>query len=208
MISKVKLSIFCRLLVLFCITTVSSQVKKDTISLSELQLEASPIKNSIQNSASSVAIIGLSDIQKTEVTVLTPILNKIGGVFMQQGAMNTNRISIRGIGARTPYGTNKIKAYYDGIPITSVNGETVIEDIDVTSIERIEIIKGPNSTSFGSGLGGVINLYSKGTTNGESFGKYGNTFGSFGLLQQRISGGFNDARTNLSTSYSDIEMDG
>jgi iron complex outermembrane receptor protein len=33
---------------------------------------------------------------------------------MQQGALNTNRISIRGIGSRAQYGTKKIKAYYEG----------------------------------------------------------------------------------------------
>lgn len=208
MIDKVKLSFFGYLLLFFCSISGFSQVKKDTISLSGIILQASPIKNSIQNSASSVAVLGISDIQKTDAVVLTPIFNKIPGVFMQQGAMNTNRIIIRGIGARTPYGTNRIKAYFDGIPITSVNGETVIEDIDVTSLERIEIIKGPNATSFGSGLGGIINLYSKTTTANESFGKYSNTVGSFGLLQQRISSGFNDAKTNFSASYSDLEMDG
>ena len=193
---------------MLCNTAVFSQVKKDTISLSGVILQSSPIKSSIQNSASSVTSISLVDIQKTDGIVLTPILNKVAGVFMQQGAMNTNRITIRGIGARTPYGTNKIKAYYDGIPITSVNGETVIEDIDVASIERIEIIKGPNATSFGSGLGGVINLYSKATTATESFGKYANTFGSFGLLQQRISSGFNNDKTNFSASYSSLALDG
>ena len=205
---KVNLSIVACIILYFCSTSILSQVKKDTISLSGLILQSSPIKNSIQNSASSVAVIGLVDIQKTDGIVLTPVLNKVSGVFMQQGAMNTNRIAIRGIGARTPYGTNKIKAYYDGIPITSVNGETVIEDIDVASIERIEIIKGPNSTSFGSGLGGAINLYSKATTASESFGKYANTFGSFGLLQQRISGGFRDDETYLSASYSILALDG
>jgi hypothetical protein len=38
---------------------------------------------------------------------------------MQQGALNTNRISIRGIGSRAQYGTQKIKAYYEGIPLTT-----------------------------------------------------------------------------------------
>jgi len=203
-----KLFRFLIVLVLFCSTPILSQIKRDTIALSEITLETFPIKNSLQNAASSVSAISNVDINKTDGVILTPVLNKISGVFMQQGALNTNRITIRGIGARIPYGTSRIKAYFDGIPITSGEGETVIEDIDVGSIEKIEIIKGPNSTSFGSGLGGVIHLFSRETPSLETFGKYTTTFGSFGLLQQRVSAGYSDLNSNLFSSYSDLESDG
>ncbi|WP_244533940.1 TonB-dependent receptor [Flavobacterium micromati] len=184
------------------------QVKKDTISLSGITLKGSPIKNVLQNTAASVSVITSADIDKSDGIILTPVLNKIPGVTMQQGALNTNRITIRGIGSRSQFGTNKIKAYFDGIPLTSGEGETTIDDIDLASIEKIEIIKGPNATSFGSGLGGVIQLFSRETTLMESFGKSTITFGSFGLLQQRLSAGYSDAKTNLFASYTDLDIEG
>ena len=190
------------------ILTVFSQVKKDTIALAEIILDASPIKTSLQNAASAVSVISSVAINKTDEIILTPVLNTIPGVYMQQGGLNTNRITIRGIGARSQFGTNRIKAYFDGIPLSSGEGETVIEDIDVGSIEKIEIIKGPNSTSFGSGLGGVIHLFSRETPALESFGKATTTFGSYGLLQQRLSGGYSDAKTNVYSSYCDLQTDG
>jgi hypothetical protein len=49
---------------------------------------------------------------------------------MQQSALNTNRISIRGIGSRAQYGTQN-KAYYEGIPLTTAEGSSTIEDIDM-----------------------------------------------------------------------------
>jgi len=202
------LSVFLFLFFSFGNTLVFSQVKKDTIALSEIILEASPIKNVLQNAASSVSVITTTDINKTDGIILTPALNKIPGVYMQQGTLNTNRITIRGIGARSQYGTNRVKAYFDGIPLSSGEGETVIEDIDIAAIEKIEIIKGPNSTSFGSGLGGVIHLFSQETPLMESFGKATTTFGSFGLLQQRLSGGYSDSNSNLFPSYSDLQSDG
>lgn len=205
---KSTLSIFLFLFFSFGITPTFSQVKKDTIALSEIILEASPIKNALQNAASSVSVITTADINKTDGIILTPVLNKIPGVFMQQGTLTTNRITIRGIGARSQYGTNRVKAYFDGIPVSSGEGETVIEDIDVASIEKIEIIKGPNSTSFGSGLGGVIHLFSRATPLTESFVKATTTFGSFGLLQQRISGGYSDSNSNVFSSFSDLQSDG
>jgi iron complex outermembrane receptor protein len=188
--------------------SVLGQVKKDTISLSGITLKASPIKNVLQNTAASVSVITAADIDKSDGIILTPVLNKIPGVTMQQGALNTNRITIRGIGARSQFGTNKIKAYFDGIPLTSGEGETTIDDIDLASIEKIEVIKGPNATSFGSGLGGVIQLFSRETTLMESFGKSTITFGSFGLLQQRLSAGYSDAKTNLFASYTDLDIEG
>lgn len=171
------------------ITSLCGQIKKDTIALSEITLKGSPIENVLQNVASSVSVVTIIDINKTDGIILTPVLNKISGLTMQQGALNTNRITIRGIGARSQYGTNRIKAYFDGIPLSSAEGETTIDDIDLASIGKIEIIKGPNSTSFGSGLGGVIQLFSRETPLLESFGKSTVTFGSFGLLQQRLSAG-------------------
>lgn len=192
----------------FGIALVSGQIKKDTLALSEVTLQASPIKNALQNAASAVSVISYTDIDKTDGVILTPILNKIPGVLMQQGSLNTNRISIRGIGARAQYGTTRVKAYFNSIPLSSAEGETVIEDIDVGAIEKIEIIKGPNSTSFGSGLGGVIHLFSKETPLLESFGKATSTFGSFGLLQQRLSGGYSDLNSNVFSSYADLENDG
>lgn len=190
------------------IVCVFSQVKKDTIAIPEIILDASPIKNSLQSTASSVSVISSAAINKTDGIILTPVLNTIPGIYMQQGSLNTNRITIRGIGARSQFGTNRVKAYFDGIPLSSGEGETVIEDIDVASIEKIEIIKGPNSTSFGSGLGGVIHLFSKETPILESFGKATTTFGSYGLVQQRLSGGYSDLNLNVYSSYSDLQSDG
>ncbi len=195
-------------LIFFGIALVSGQVTKDTLALSEIILKASPIQNVLQNAASAVSVISSADIQKTDGIILTPVLNKIPGVFMQQGSLNTNRISIRGIGARSQYGTTRVKAYFNSIPLSSGEGETVIEDIDVAAIEKIEISKGPNSTSFGSGLGGVIHLFAMETPLLESFGKATSTFGSFGLLQQRLSGGYSDLNSNLFSSYSDLQSGG
>ncbi|TDD94717.1 TonB-dependent receptor family protein [Flavobacterium cellulosilyticum] len=198
----------CILLLFICIIPVFGQVQKDTTALSTIILQGSPIKVSIQNTSASVSVIGIKDLEKTDGVILTSVLNKIPGLYMQQGALNTNRITIRGIGARTQYGTSKIKAYFENIPLTSGEGETVIEDIDIATIGRIEIIKGPNSTSFGSGLGGVIHLTARTTPFDDSFGKTTTTYGSFGLLKQSIAAGLSNSKSNLFTNYTNLQTDG
>jgi iron complex outermembrane receptor protein len=187
---------------------VFGQVKKDTVSLSELVLTTSPIRNTIQNSAAAVSIITEKEINQTDGVILTPVLNKIPGVYMQQGALNTNRITIRGIGARTQYGTSRIKAYFEGIPLSDAEGETVLEDIDLEALGGIEIIKGPNSTSFGAGLGGVISLKAKQLNEVTTFAKSGSTFGSFGLMKQVLSAGYNDSKSTVFANYSNLEQQG
>lgn len=195
------------LLFLFFGISVLGQSQKDTIPLTEITLQASPIKTSLQNAASAVSVINRNDLNKSDGVILTPVLNKIPGLYMQQGTLNTNRITIRGIGARSQYGTTKIKAYFEDIPLTSGEGEATIEDIDLESIEKIEVIKGPNSTSFGSGLGGVINLFAR-ETSAESFGKTSTTYGSFGLIKQNLLAGYSDAKSNLFAGYTHLQTDG
>ncbi len=84
------------------------------------------------------------------------ILNFSSGIQMQTGALNTNRITIRGIGSRSPFATSKLRAYIDDIPITDGVGETSLEDINLQIIDKIKLWKGPSASRYGASLGGVI----------------------------------------------------
>jgi iron complex outermembrane receptor protein len=101
-------------------------------------------------------------------------LNQVPGLFTQSGNTNTNRITIRGVGSRNPYGTSRIKAYYNDIPLTNGEGNTEIEDIGIESISNIEILKGAKSALYGSGLGGVLILNKPQFKNGlHGYARYG-----------------------------------
>src|SRR5690606_38305790 len=82
------------------------------------------IKSNLIIPSSTVTSVVLD--QQSPVAIVDG-LNKISGVYIQSGAINTNRITIRGVGSRTLYGTNKIKAYFNGIPITNGVGETALD---------------------------------------------------------------------------------
>ncbi|MCK3683409.1 TonB-dependent receptor [Maribellus sp. YY47] len=128
---------------------------------------------------------------------LTPVdaLNRIPGILMHHGTLNTNRLTIRGIGSRTPYGTNKIKAYFGDIPLTAGDGETTLEDLENLSIQRIEIIKGPSSSLYGAGLAGVILFHPKSVS--KDFVQYNNTTASFGTSKNTLAAGLNDGKLNI-----------
>ncbi len=178
------------------------------MALSEVVLIGSPIRTTQQKTAASVSLLTAKELAQTDGVIVTPLFNKVPGIYMQQGTLNTNRITIRGIGARSQYSTNRIKAYFEEIPLTTAEGETTIEDIDLSVIQKIEISKGPNSTSFGSGLGGVIHLFGNQNFEEKSVGKGTTTVGSFGLQKNTISAALTGSKSNFFANYSHLQSDG
>ncbi len=139
---------------------------------------------------------------------LVDALNQTAGAYIQSGAINTNRITIRGVGSRTLYGTNKIKAYFNGIPITNGVGETALDVYDPEDLQSIEIIKGPKATLYGTNLGGTILLNSKNTKSpGFSF-KNNTSVGSFGMFKNSISTDYSDKNITIHLAYDHLELDG
>ncbi len=137
-----------------------TQTPRDTIraTLDEVRISALHRNDSVMRAPASVVILTPATLGRNNHTDVAPIMNTVAGVLMQSSNLTTSRISIRGIGARTPYGTNKVRAFYGNIPLTSGNGETIIDDIDLESLGSIEIVKGPLSTLYGAGLGGALLL--------------------------------------------------
>lgn len=114
------------------------------------------INGKLLNRSTPTTILSQSDLERNDGFSFAPVLNLAPGVFMQNGTLNTNRISIRGIGARSPFSTSKIRAYLNEIPLTSGDGETTIEDFDLSLFEKVEINKGGGDVQYGASLGGTI----------------------------------------------------
>ena len=153
-------------------------------------------------------IIGKKIFQNYSPADFVSPMNQIPGVYVLSGALNTNRITIRGIGARTPFGTDKLRLYYNEIPVTNGTGSSTIEAYDLENLNSMEVVKGPKATSFGTNLGGAIILNPKEAL-GESTTLQNNlTLGSYGLLKNSL--GFTHAsnRLSLELRYSHMDIDG
>lgn len=188
----------------------NSFVLQDTTSLSgeieEVTVTAFRTPYNLLNTPAPVNLISARQLETG--SALTPVeaLNLVPGIVMQHGTLNTNRLTIRGIGARSMYATNKIKAYFGEIPLTSGDGETTLEDLENTAIKRVEIIKGPSSSLFGAGLGGAILFHPK--TVAKNFVQNSTTAGSFGTFKNTLSAGIKEHKLNIFVLGSLLESDG
>lgn len=140
---------------------VSCQTKEDSlrqqhIALNEIEVNAPVSILSPQQWPGSISILDSLSLENGNSYLIASHLNSLPGVLMQQGTLSTNRITIRGVGSRTPYNSNRIKAYWGAIPLTDGDGVTSIEDLGLNDVNSLAILKGPSSALYGAGLGGVI----------------------------------------------------
>jgi iron complex outermembrane receptor protein len=184
------------------------QLQINTSQLNEIIINSYTIPKKIKQSTSSINVISNEEIERGNDINVVAVLNKTPGIFMQSGALNTNRISIRGIGSRNLFGTAKIRAYFGDIPLTTGNGETTIEDFELNSISRLEIIKGASSSTYGAGLGGTIHITPKNGYLNQSDIKNKFSIGSFGLNKGVININHGTSNNAFRAVYSNTQSDG
>ncbi|GGK32837.1 TonB-dependent receptor [Yeosuana aromativorans] len=184
------------------------QLNINVSQLNEIIVSANHIPQRLKKATSSIDVITSNDIQRINNVNLTEVLNKVPGVYMQTGSLNTNKISIRGIGSRNLYGTSKIRAYFEDIPLTTGNGETTIEDFELGAISRFEIIKGAASSIYGAGLGGTIHLMPKNAFLNQKYIKTELSLGSFGLTKEIVNFNYGTENNSFRAVYSNTKSDG
>lgn len=200
-----KFSAFYLLLSFFAITK-AQDLPDTTIMIGEVTVSAYRTSTNLRTSPGSIAVLSQSDLSVSDRQNLSTVLNTLPGVTMQSGTLTTNRIVIRGMGSRTPYNSNRIRVYMNEIPFTSSDGISSPEEIDMQGIGRMEIIKGPSSAIYGSGLGGTINLYTpvKDETEGNVIAQYG----SYNTGMANLSGTLKSGKLLLWGNVSHLNSEG
>ena len=177
--------------------------------LGDITVEATRVDKSLYEIPASVGAVDKDDIQFGRQQLgLDESLNQIPGIFMQN-RHNFNQdlsISIRGFGI-AEFGIRGVKVYVDGIPGTLPDGQGGIDNIDIGSIDRMEVIRGPSSSLYGTASGGVINIY---TEDGPTvpFVEGRATVGSFDFSLFQVKAGGQKENINYMVSASRLNYDG
>ena len=201
------------LLLVFLIQIVNSniyaqQISVDSVSLPTIVIKSETLNQQLLEIPSSVAIIDSLELHRGLPVLLTEAFNRNSGVFVQQGALNNSRITLRGIGARAQYSTNRVRAFYGDIPISSADGETLLHDIEPDAVSVVEILKGPAAGHYGSGLGGVIHLIPFSPKHKSAFVKPTFFTGSFGMFKTGVSTGYSNNKNRFFANYTNTQSDG
>jgi len=128
---------------------------------------------------------------------LSEPLNRVPGIVVQnrQNYAQDLQISSRGFGARSSFGVRGIRLIADGIPATMPDGQGQAASFNLSSAQRIEVLRGPFSSLYGNAAGGVIQIFTADgppipELSGSAYaGSYGTTkFGlQFGGTRDRLN---------------------
>ena len=189
--------------------TPSAQSPNPTV-LEPVVVTATRSATSLAEVPAAVSVIDQSDIQLGLPTVgFEEPLNRIPGIFAQNSANFAQdfRLSIRGFGTRTAFGVREVKVLVDGIPETSPDGQTQLDNIDLGATQRIEVLRGPASSLYGNASGGVINII---TEDGPSvpFLETRVMGGSFGLQKYQAKTGGQAGKLNYMLNASYLSLGG
>ena len=158
----------------------------------------------------AVSSVGQDDIQLARQQLgLDESLNRVPGLFMQNryNFAQDLRVSIRGAGTRASFGIRGIKIYIDDLPVTMTDGQGGVDDIDLGSAQRIEVMRGPASSLYGSSSGGVISIY---TEDGPEtpFAEAAATVGEFDMQKFQFKTGGQYGKFNYLVNASHLSMEG
>ncbi len=145
---------------------------------------ANIVEQDAQKTLAAVTVIDRAEIERKQFSSLQDLLRTVPGVTYSNtgGLGKTTSVSIRGTGNRHAL------VLVDGQKVGSATlGETAFEHFPIDQIERVEVLRGPRSSLYGSeAIGGVIQIFTrKGNQNGiKPFASF--TYGSHETYQGNV----------------------
>ncbi len=122
---------------------------------------------SIQDTAMAITAIGGETVEKRGLVGMADYLGTLPGVSVQDRGAGQNSIVIRGVAASPQTETEAVGTYFGEFPLggargASGSGAASSADLKLVDIGRIEVLRGPQGTLYGSGsMGGTVRVMPK-----------------------------------------------
>ena len=175
--------------------------QEDLSDLNPVIVTASRTREPLEAAIASVTVISRADIDRMQPHSVDELLAGLAGIsFSNNGDLGkTTSIFVRGTNP------DHVLVLIDGIKIGSATtGMAAWEQLPVEQIDRIEIVRGPNSSLYGSeAIGGVVQIFTRhGEPGGSDVPSFMASGGSHGTYQGELgySGSAADGWYNLSAS--------
>lgn len=126
-----------------------------------LIVTATPHTVSELDTPAAVSVVNGEEMRHAEPRInLSESLGAVPGLQVQnrQNYAQDLQLSIRGFGSRSTYGVRGLRLYVDGIPATMPDGQGQTSNIDINSVESVDVLRGPFSALYGNSSGGVMNV--------------------------------------------------
>ena len=200
--------VLCGLLLTFFCN--AQKQAKDSIYLEEVIISVTKIKDSLINTPFSVSIKNFSTFQKSaEQFNISEYIEDIPGIFISNdnNYAQDSRISIRGFGSRANFGIRGIKLIVDGVPETTPDGQSQIDNLNLEIIEKIEVIRGVGSSLYGNSSAGIIKIKTLQELQ-NSFARIGFSLGSNQQNKSQFFLGQKYKKTSYTFLYSQTKSNG
>lgn len=159
--------------------------------------------------AQSTEILSQYELNRNTPSFIEQSLGTLPGVQVdKRTTLGGQRIVIRGYGNDQKFNNWGVKMYLNNFPLTNADGVTILEDIDFSLVNHVDVIKGPASTLYGSGVGGTVRFYVKpnsatGTTLSQNF-----MGGSFNTFQSATRVDAVSEKSSVMLNYNHFQSDG
>ncbi len=161
-----------RTLVPLCLLTASTAAAQTTpddtltLSLPVLEVQATRATTSEASAGRSIYVKNREDIVLEPGLSMQRALRGIPGVQINDRGHDAlgERLLIRGMGYRAAFGVRGAQVFWDGIPLTVADGQSMLDIVEPSVIARAEVLRGPSSLYWGNSSGGVMFLSSASDT--------------------------------------------
>lgn len=205
---------YCILISMGCISSPlvwAEDLTQDVTVLPTLHVEATRTDTTYLQTPASVFRIDTPQVDTSSQVNLTEVVKGIPSLQLRnrENYAQDLQLSMRGFGARSTFGVRGIRLYVDGIPATMPDGQGQTSNIDLSSLDHVEVLTGPFSSLYGNSSGGTI-LTSTKEGQGKDSIELSYSGGSHdksraGLVLQGGAKGANEPSYVISSSYFDTD---
>ena len=132
--------------------------------LDTLIVTATKRRESVRDVAMPISAVSGADLQKANANSLADYVTRLPGVAFNDYQPGISEVVVRGIAATTYHeqGQTTTGYYLNEVVLVEPGFPIGIPDIDTFDLERVEVLRGPQGTLFGSStLGGLLNYVAK-----------------------------------------------